>query len=199
MSKSNTNIIIIDDEPQLQDHPLIIELQQCFEDIKIFSNPNDGVFFIEKHLIERNIVILDYRFDNFKNGSQILASIREVSKAIPVILWTANADRINEIINIVNNNIFEIHPKSPYQPLLESIKRAENEIEVSIEGALEEWISYQNNENAPYIITANGKDYSLNDLLKEIRMQTSFGLKIQKDILMLTVDLLIRNKKHLND
>ncbi len=199
MAKSNTNIIIIDDEPELQEHELIFELKLLYEKVEIFANPNEGIKYVKTHLNDKNIIVLDYRFENYSNGSNVLKDIRDESKVIPVILWTANADKILEFIDIANNKIFAILPKSPYEPVLKTIKDAENELDTSIEGALEEWISIQNEEDldSPYLITANGEQYTLNELLREIRLQTPFGTQVQKDLLMLTIDLLLRNKKQL--
>lgn len=199
MAKSKTNIIIIDDEPDLKEHELVFELNLIYENVAIFANPHEGIEYVKTLSGEKNIVILDYRFENYEDGSRILKEIRTNNKVIPVILWTANADKIQEFIDIVNNKIFAILPKSPYEPVLKAIKEAENELDTSIEGAIEEWISIQNEEDldSPYLITANGKQYTLNDLLKEIRLQTPFGTQVQKDLLMLTIDLLLRNKKQL--
>jgi len=199
MAKSNTNIIIIDDEPELTEHELVFELKQLYENVQIFPNPNDGIKFVKTHLAAKNIVVLDYRFDNHDNGNKILAKIRLESKVIPVILWTANADKIHEFVEIINNSIFAIIPKKDYELVLDKIQGAENELNTSVEGALEEWIAIQDAEDLdkPYLITANGKSYTLNDLLKEIRLQTPFGTQVQKDLLMLTIDLLIRKKEQL--
>lgn len=199
MAKSNTNIIIIDDEPELTEHELVFELKQLYENVQIFPKPDDGIEFVKTHLAAKNIVVLDYRFDNHDNGNKILAKIRLESKVIPIILWTANADKIHEFVEIINNSISGIVPKLDYGLLIEKIQDAANELNTSIEGALEEWIAIQDADDLdkPYLITANGRAYTLNDLLKEIRLQTPFGTQVQKDLLMLTIDLLIRNKEQL--
>lgn len=48
------------------------------------------------------------------------------------------------------------------------------------------------------LIQANGKQYTLNEILYEVRMQTETGQKLEKDLIMLTIDLLLRNKENLN-
>jgi DNA-binding NtrC family response regulator len=199
MAKFNTNIIIIDDEPELTEHELVFELKLLYEKVEIFAKPNDGIEYIKAHIGEKSIVILDYKFDSYANGSHILEAIRGESKVIPVILWTANADKIHEFVDIANNKIYKILHKSPYEPVLKTVQDAENELNTSVEGALEEWIAMQDADDLdkPYLITANGRAYTLNDLLKEIRLQTPFGTQVQKDLLMLTIDLLIRNKEQL--
>ena len=51
----------------------------------------------------------------------------------------------------------------------------------------------------PYIITMDGKQYSLNDILKACRCQDELGLIFTQKLLRLTIDLLMRNKERFND
>jgi DNA-binding NtrC family response regulator len=198
MEKSNANIIIIDDDESLKDDDLIFELEQNYNIVELLSTPKAGVQYIKDNLSSKNIVVLDYRFDETETGRDVLLQIRELSKTTPVILWTANIDKINEINDFINNHTFAIVPKAPYGLLMDKIKEAEVFLDNSIEGALEEWIQMQENKgDDPYLLTISGKNYTLNELLNEIRLNTEFGQKFVKDLNMLTIDLLLRRREKL--
>jgi 6-pyruvoyltetrahydropterin/6-carboxytetrahydropterin synthase len=75
------------------------------------------------------------------------------------------------------------------------IEEAPNSIEIVIE----KWIESHSEEerNKPFLVSpgGGGSQYSMNDLLKEIRKQTSFGQIVTQDIAKLTLDLLFRGKE----
>jgi hypothetical protein len=135
-----------------------------------------------------------------KRGIKFHEIKHDISHLIPVIFWTANT--IKEIGEIIDNKVFAIVLKSStIFALRDKIIEAEKEIKYSLEGALEEWILLQEESrlDQPYMITANGKQYTLRQILKEVREQTEFGKQIEKDLLMLTIDLLLRKRKAYND
>ena len=69
-----------------------------------------------------------------------------------------------------------------------------------IETALEQWILSQPNEKrGEQYVTAYGKTYTMNEILTEIRNQTDFGKKIVRNIITLTIELIARGKKQLNN
>jgi hypothetical protein len=66
--------------------------------------------------------------------------------------------------------------------------------------ALKEWImnhpADQMNDDYMY---SGGKMYSLKQILKEIEDETNFGKGIEKKIIKLAIDLLVRGKKKLDE
>ncbi len=70
-----------------------------------------------------------------------------------------------------------------------------------IASALEAWIYRQERDklDKPYLIEANGKVYTLNDLLREIRLQTEVGRKFEKDAYDMLIDILIDKQAANND
>ena len=49
------------------------------------------------------------------------------------------------------------------------------------------------------MITASGKTYTLRNILSEVREQTETGRQLEKNLMMLTIDLLLREKETLQD
>jgi DNA-binding NtrC family response regulator len=198
--KSKTNIAIIDDDLRLETHPLVNTLKRLYENVILLTTPEEGVSYIEQNLDSRTIVILDYKFaTDAVTGKDVLNSIRTKSKIIPVIIWTANGDQINDFSDFINNGAYAFLGKGSYSDVVNKVKEADNSIENSLEGALEEWISLQESEklDSPYLITAGSNKYTLRDLLSEVRLQTPFGKELEKNLLMLTIGQLIRKKQNL--
>jgi hypothetical protein len=67
--------------------------------------------------------------------------------------------------------------------------------------AIDEWVESNPDErrNIPYIATSDGKSYTLNEILDEIRHETTVGKEFTNNLLKLTVDLVSRNKEKLHD
>lgn len=190
-------ILIIDDDLPIND-PIVVLLRKQYDTVLLFDTPGAGLDYITSHLDQKNIVILDFKFGSLKeDGNYVLDKIRELSKLIPVILWTANGHMITEVTEFINNRAFGMVAKNSNALLIQKVKEAEIELNSSIEGALEDWIQMQPEADLdkPYIVTSEGKHLSLKELLKEIRLQTPEGQEMEKKLLMLTIDLLLRKKE----
>ena len=68
-------------------------------------------------------------------------------------------------------------------------------------GAIEDWINSHPSKNLddPFLVLGNGKTLTLKEVLSEVRLQTDMGKKFRKDLIKLTIDLLVRKKEKLND
>ena len=200
MSKSNTHIIIIENDLQ-ENAPLIIKLKQVYNNIHLFDNPEDGIEYIQNNLNQKNIVLLDILFPpNEPDGHEILKRIREKSYLIPIILWSAVDENNETFSDFINLRAFKFIKKTTLvADIISVIKEAEIELETSLEGALEDWIESHDQKDKPILVTSSGKEYSPNDILKEVRMQTEIGAGFEKRLLKLTIDLLMRGKEKIND
>ena len=73
-------------------------------------------------------------------------------------------------------------------------------LENSLDNVLEDWIIQNDaDKDHPIYLSLNNKSYSLNEILKEIRLQTAVEQYFSRKFNDLTIDLLLRNKENLND
>jgi len=198
-------VLIIDDDIQrIKEGALIWELEDKFgsDNIAFESDPNEAINYIEENLHKNIIILLDIQFpDKVMNGHEILSKIREISELIPVILWSAVSEDKETFSDFINNNAFGFLSKSATsEEMLLMIDRAISYFKTSLDNTIEDWIIQKDGDkDKPVYFTSEGKSYSLNQILNEIRTQTDVGKSFAKKLNELTIDLLLRNKETLND
>jgi DNA-binding NtrC family response regulator len=204
---SKLNIIVIDDNIKITD-PLLVQLQINFEDANIIlkNNAKGGLDYIINNLNSKMIVLLDYDLGQGEpNGTEIFSKIRETTSLLYVIIITAKLiDDIpnKELVTYVNKDALAVIDKTTsLEDKIRLVKKAIHTLDVRVDSALEQWITNHTDDqqNEPYLITSTGKKLTLKDILKEIRQQTDLGQKMERNIMMLAVDLLTRGKKHLSN
>lgn len=195
---SEIEIIVIDDNLS-EDSPLMITLQMEYSIVKLFKNSNDGLEYILRNLIKKMIIILDINFpSNEYNGHRVLAEIREQNKLIPVIIWSAKDGSEEDFTDFINNHaLFYVKQTDTYKNILSKVKEAEHRLNLDVATAMENWLAQQDNQNEKMIVLGNGKSYSANELIEEIRLETEDGQKIEENLLQLTIDLLFRKKEQI--
>ena len=204
MEKLNATIVIIDDDKSLHDPDsgLMLELDMNFESICFFYKQDDGLKFIKENLNRRIIVLLDLGFPSgTPNGHAILESIRGISFLIPVLIWSGVDEDKENFADLINNRAYAfLNKNASSDEIITKLQEAYNDVNNDISIALEEWIQSHSEEQKekPYMITAEGKQLSLNEILNEIRSQSNIGINFSKNLSKLTIDLLARNKESLN-
>jgi len=136
----------------------------------------------------------DTALETAKVNVQIFTkTIEETKRKSPELahLLDPMAEQAKEIKAAINQGL-------KYKKQLEEEKKRQENF-TQVRTALEEWINLHEADirEKPYLISRNGKNYTLNEILHEIRMQTNIGKEIEKNIIMLTIDLLARNKERL--
>lgn len=189
-------IILLDDNLPEKD-PLIVELSLIYETVKLFKHSQDGLDYILENLQKELIIILDINFANGeKNGHQILTEIRQQNKLIPVIIWSAKDGSSDDFTDFINNHaLYYVKQTESTDEIIRRVQDAYHHLQLDIATAIENWLSVQDNKDQVISIDASGKEYSANDLITEIRMQTPEGRKIEEGIIQLTIDLLFRKKE----
>ena len=197
------NVVIIEDNPKLKEDTLVWELKDKFgaDNVEFISKPTDAIKYIKENLDRNIIVLLDIDFpDNEMNGHQLLNEITIISKLIPVILWSGIDENKETFSDFINNHAFGFISKTATTE--EAMVRIDNAVDYlsrSVDNIIEDWIIQKNEDkDKPIFFTGNGKSYTLNEILHEIRQQTDVGKDFSKRLTTLTIDLLLRKKEKLN-
>lgn len=201
MEKLNANIIFVDDDIKFKDDPIIEETKEVFERVDFFENSNDAMGYIQANLNSKLIVVLDLAFtSNMPDGHETLEKIRELTYLVPVIIWSGCEEEKEKFVDLIKNRAFAYIKKSAsINDLMDTIMGAYNNMNSDINYAIEEWIKVHPHDamNKPFFTSSDDNTYTLSDILKEIRLQTPFGIDISQKINKLTIDLLMRNKETL--
>jgi hypothetical protein len=207
MGNSKLKIIVIDDNIKKTD-PLLVHLQLNFKeaDVILKDNAQEGLEYILNNLNNKMIVLLDYDLGAGEpNGTKIFLRIREKTALLFVIIITAKLiDDIpnNELVTYINKDALAVIDKTTsLVDKIKLVKEALHALDVRVDCVLEQWIYKHTEEerNEPYLTTSSGKVHTLKSILMEIRQQTEFGKTIERNILLLAIDLLTRGKKQIND
>lgn len=204
---NNTEIVIIDDSFEMFD-PLVVELREHFPaaNVTIKNNPDEGLKFVLANLSKKIIVLLDYNFKTGQpKGHDILLKIREATSLVYVIIMTAKQFSTiphTELVDFVNNDALAVVQNTvDTAEILKLVSKAAQQLSVRVDCVLEQWISNhsEDKQNESYLTTSTKKTYTLKDILKEIRQQSDFGKKMERNIIMLAIDLLTRGKKQVSN
>ncbi|GHT57592.1 hypothetical protein AGMMS50239_00180 [Bacteroidia bacterium] len=207
MADSKLNIIVIDDNVKKTD-PLLVQLQLNFKDANVIlkEKAKDGLEYIIDNLNSKMIVLLDYDLGvGEPTGTEIFLKIREKTALLYVIIITAKLiDDIpnKELVTYINRDALAVIDKTTsLEDKITLVKNAIHTLDVRVDCVLEQWISNhsEDEQNDPYLTTTTGETYTLKDILMEIRQQSAFGHKMERNIMMLAVDLLTRGKKQVSN
>ena len=99
-----------------------------------------------------------------------------------------------------SNNAFHFIGKTATNSeIMTVIDEAVNYFNTNLDNTIEDWIIQKDEDkDKPVYFTSDGKSYSLNQILYEIRTQTDVGKSFAKKLNELTIDLLLRKKENLN-
>lgn len=191
-------VIIIDDKIK-EDKPLIIKLKQKYDEIKIFNISDEGLNYLKENLHKKMIVLLDLCFPSGEStGHDLLNEIKKMSKLVPIIIWSAADVQSEEYIDFINANAFAfLQQVTTIQHIIDKIVEAESWLDLQVASVLEDWINLHSDveRKNPYFFKKDGKSYSLDQALIEIRNRSDVGLFFEKGIIKLAIELLAKNIK----
>lgn len=190
-----TEIVVIDDQMKDND-PFVRGIQkECPEDIvTVKQDAEEGVEYILSDLKKKVIVFLDCRFDSGIQGIEALKKIREKTSLVYIVMMSANPlsqmeeETLKAMIN--HRGIFFISHNET-DKALELIEKVEYLMDSKVDCVLEQWITEKDEKflEEPYLIVGD-VEYTLKNILNEIRLQTSFGKDVEKKIVRLAIHLL---------
>jgi hypothetical protein len=207
MKISPTKIVIIHDTLKNND-PLIIELKDRYGDdnISLIEHSDVGLKYVLENLTQKMIVILDLDLhEDEPQGFEIFREIRKQTSLVYVIIWTSkdlNSFTKDNLVELVNNDYLALaHSTTDYGKILPLVAKAEHQLELRIDTILEEWISGLSDDERKktFIVTRSGESFTLDEIIKSIRLGEEVGMNIEKNILKLAVYLLTKQKVSLND
>lgn len=201
MKKSETTVILIDDDKKFKDDAITDAIKEHYSQFVFFDNPVEALEYIKQHIKERMIILLDLRFGNLPNGSETLKKIREISKIIPVIIFSATPKTDIDSVTLINNNaFFYLDKDAKNKDVLKILHEADIALQNSLTSAIKEWLEARGDcDTETYIYTLSGKKYSLKEVLNEILLNSEIGQFFEKNINKLSIDLLSRSKEKIDD
>ena len=191
MEKSQTKIYIVDDELK-SNHPVRVKLEQSFCEVKLFKKASDALSSIKESLGSKIILLLDLKLSGGESGYRTLASLRDLSYQIPVIVWTGLDKKTTEFFSLINLKTYAIRDKvESTDNMVELVKQADADMSYSLSNALERWIMAQpGNHDEIFAVSTNGESFSLNQMLDEVRKDTQKGKEFTQDLVNLTIELM---------
>ncbi len=198
-------IVVVHDDLS-QDDPIVLRLKEKYHDSNVitFRDIKTARKFIIDNLSKKIIVILDWNFGDGNDsnaGFRLFKQVREKTHLVFFIIYTAqgNSIRVKEWKELINNNdafAFLENAKDGVEEIIESVENAEHQLEVRVDCALENWVLRFSPEkrDLPFMKTKEGI-FSLNQLLHEIRIQSTAGRRIEKNILDSAIELLEQDKQ----
>lgn len=204
---NNTYDIVIIDDNLKEDDAFLVEIElQLNVKPTLKDKSEEGLSYVLSNLNKNMIVIIDYNFPKKEiQGVDVLKRIREKTSIVSLIMLSSCTPTdigSDDLVEIINNEAFAFMDRTmDNKRKIDVIRKAIHIQNSKVDAVLERWILNQQQDigNEPYIVSTNGKTFSLNNILSEIRSQSEFGKQLERNIIQLAVDLLARGKKKLND
>ena len=193
-------IIIVDDNMKPTDAFIMWMKKKVLNaEVVSFRTVEEALSFIFEHLEEKMIIFLDCKFNMGLQGVDGLMKIREKTSLVSVVMMSANS--LNQMENLeleamINSDKLYFIKNGDLKKAEKLVAEIQKKWVSELDCVLEQWVKNHNSEvrSKPYMVTSEVV-LSLNDVLVRIRMRTSLGLKLEKQILQVAVDSLTKNIK----
>ena len=201
MEEKKFHIIVVDDTMGEKD-PFVVELKLNYQkeaNVSYFSQVEEAMAFVDAHMSERMIVIMDCRFGSVWKGVDAIVKLREKTSLIYVIMMSANnVTQLSDadIMTLINlDSLFFIKNTNidGAQKIIEQIKIQWN---ARFDCILEEWLLRHPEDNSKEAFSElGGKTYTWEDILTQLRLQTPVGKAFEGKLNEFYIYQLNRSKK----
>ena len=185
MQDNKFHIIIVDDTMGEND-PFIVNMKLDYKEealITYFDNVKPAMDFIDKHMSERMIVIMDCKFGSAWEGIDAVIKLRKKTALVYVIMMSANP--INQLLtadlaSLINTeNIFFIK-NTDEDGAKEKIERIRSIWTSRFDCILERWLTRHPEISNIEAFSQSGRKYTWKDILSELRMQSNVGKAMEQ-------------------
>lgn len=185
MEMNKFHIIIVDDTMGEKD-PFIVELKLTYQKeavVSYFENVQEAMAFVDEHMSERMIIIMDCRFGSVWQGVDAVINLRKKTSLIYVIMMSANSVTQlsgNDIMNLINMDSLFFIKNTDIEGAKERIEQIRTQWNARFDCVLEEWLLRHPEDNTKEAFSELGKTYTWNDILVELRHQTKVGKSFEQ-------------------
>lgn len=187
MEENKFHIIVVDDTMGERD-PFIVELKLDYQktaNVSYFTKVDDAMTFVDEHMSERMIIIMDCRFGSVWQGVDAVMKLREKTSLVYVIMISANnVNQLssNDIMSLINTDNIYFIKNTDIAGAKEKIDKIQSLWKVRFDCVLEQWLIRhpELNDKEAYSEASSGKTYTWSDVLVELRHQTSVGKSFEQ-------------------
>ena len=202
MEENKFHIIVVDDTMGEKD-PFIVELKLDYQktaNVSYFTKVDDAMTFVDEHMSERMIIIMDCRFGSVWQGVDAVMKLREKTSLVYVIMISANnVNQLssNDIMSLINTDNIYFIKNTDIAGAKEKIDKIQSLWKVRFDCVLEQWLIRhpEDNSKEAFSEVSTGKTYTWKDILVELRKQTSVGKSFEKKLNDYYIHQLNRMKK----
>lgn len=189
MEENKFHIIVVDDTMGEKD-PFIVELKLDYQktaNVSYFTKVDDAMTFVDEHMSERMIIIMDCRFGSVWQGVDAVMKLREKTSLVYVIMISANnVNQLssNDIMSLINTDNIYFIKNTDIAGAKEKIDKIQSLWKVRFDCVLEQWLIRhpEDNSKEAFSEVSTGKTYTWEDILVELRKQTSVGKSFEKKL-----------------
>ena len=155
----------------------------------VYQEPEKGVEFVLNNLDKRMIVFIDWNYRGTSvKGIKHLRTIRERTSLLYIIMMSAN--QVQQNLQVKNSDIVEMMNEENFyyfdssindnQDAVQLVKTIIGKWESRFDCVLEQWLIRHHEDKKKLAMRQDGIDYTWEDILKQVRMQTKIGREFER-------------------